>query len=378
MQHRVFPAFPAPLLSALLLSAAAFVLAPAAAAIDLLTLPALQSDKAAKGMLLAVASAGQRIVAAGERGIIVYSDDQGASWKQAQVPASLALTTLHFVSRDIGWAAGHDGVILRTADGARTWRKQFDGNSANALILADLKARIGAAQGRSGQAPATLEALENALADAESSASFGPSMPLLGLWFRDAANGLAVGAFGQLFQTADGGQTWACRNGRISNPEGLHYNSIAQLADGSLMIAGEGGKLRRSRDGGASWETLDTGYRGHLYGALALAGSNKIVAYGFAGTVLTSADDGKTWRSAPKLVNKPLVGGFMLAGGALVLAAGDGQLLLSRDQGKTFSLVKGGAGRPVAALLPRPLRPDQLLAVGAGGSRLLALDGATP
>lgn len=375
MQHRNFPAFPAALLCALLVGAAALVPAPAAAALDLLALPALQSHKAAKGMLLAVASAGQRIVAAGERGIIVYSDDQGASWKQAQVPVSLTLTTLHFVSRDVGWAAGHDGVILRSVDGARTWHKQFDGNTANALILADLKARVAAA---SGQAPAVVEALENALADAESGASFGPSMPLLGLWFRDAANGLAVGAFGQLFQTADGGQTWACRNGRIGNPEGLHYNSIAQMADGSLMIAGEGGKLRRSRDGGASWETFDTGYRGHLYGALTLAGSNKIVAYGFAGSVLTSLDDGKTWGSAPKRLNKALVGGFVQAGGELVLAAGDGQLLRSRDQGMTFSLGKGGAGRPVAALLPRPLGPGQLLAVGAGGARALALDGAAP
>lgn len=373
MQHRNLPAFPAALLCALFMGAAALAPAPAVAAVDLLALPALQSHKAANGMLLAVASAGQRIVTAGERGIIVFSDDQGASWKQAQVPTSVTLTTLHFVSRDVGWAAGHDGVILRTVDGARTWHKQFDGYTANALILADLKARLAAA---SGQTPAAIEALENALADAESGASFGPSMPLLGLWFRDAANGLAVGAFGQLFQTADGGQTWVCRNGRISNPEGLHYNSIAQMADGSLMIAGEGGKLRRSRDGGIHWETLDTGYRGHLYGALTLTGSNTIVAYGFAGNVLTSLDDGKSWNSVPRRLNKALVGGFVQAGGELVLAAGDGQLLLSRDQGKTFSLGKAGAGRPVAAVLPRAIGAGRLLAVGAGGARTLALDGA--
>jgi photosystem II stability/assembly factor-like uncharacterized protein len=374
MQHRFFPASPSRTVGALILGAA-FCLAPAAAAIDLLTLPALQSPKAAKGTLLAIASAGDRLVAAGERGIIVYSDDQGASWKQARVPVSVTLTTLFFASREVGWAAGHDGVIVRTTDAGTTWHKQFDGNAGNALILADLKARLAAAQGNDAS---TRERLENALADAESSSKFGPSLPLLGLWFGDADNGLAVGAFGQLFQTIDGGKSWATLSARISNPEGLHFNSIAKVGDGSLVIAGEGGKLRRSRDRGASWETLDTGYTGHLYGALAPAGSGKIIAFGFGGTVLVSGDNGKNWQRVPKRVNKAIVSGVVLPDGAVVLAAGDGHLLVSRDQGANFDLIEGGAGGPVAALLSGPLATGQLLAVGRGGARTLALGAKAP
>lgn len=374
MQHRFFPAPPFLALGALLLGAA-LCPPPASAAIDLLTLPALQSPKAARGMLLAIAGAGERLVAVGERGIIVFSDDHGANWKQARVPVSLTLTCVFFATREVGWAAGHDGVILRSTDAGATWHKQFDGTLANALVLADLKARLAASQKNASDG----ERLRNALADAEGNSKFGPSPPLLGLWFGDADKGLAVGAFGQLFQTVDGGKSWATLGGRIDNLDGLHFNSIAEAGDGSLLIAGEGGKLRRSRDRGANWETLDTGYAGHLYGALAPpGGGGKIVAFGFGGTVLLSNDNGKSWQSAPKLVNKSLVAGFALPDGALVLAAGDGQLLLSRDQGATFELIKDGAGRPVAALLPRPLRTGRLLAVGGGGARTIALGGKAP
>lgn len=373
MQHRTFP-LPARALCALLLSAVCGM-APASAAVDLLTLPALQSPRAAGSLLLAIASAGTRLVAAGERGIIVYSDDRGATWRQARVPVSLTLTTLFFATANVGWAAGHDGVILRTDDGGASWHKQFDGNNANALILADLKARRAAANGAS---PGAIEALDNALADAESGTSFGPALPLFGLWFENVSHGLAVGAFGQLFQTNDGGRTWSSLGGRIANVEGLHYNSIAMAGDGSLMIAGERGKLRRSRDRGTTWETLDTGYAGHLYGVLAPAGGARLVAFGFGGTVLISDDDGKRWRQAAKLVNKSIVGALVLPDGALALAAGDGQLLISHDHGASYNLIKDGAGRPVAALLRHPLAPGQLLAVGNGGARVIAIGASGP
>ncbi|VXB13078.1 conserved exported hypothetical protein [Massilia sp. 9I] len=355
-------------------AALALAPAPATAAIDLLKVPALQSPIAAKGTLLAVANAGKAIVAAGERGIIVYSHDQGVTWRQARVPVSVTLTSLYFVSDQLGWAAGHDGVILRTVDGARTWHKQFDGNVANALMLDDLRRRRAAAQAAGAAQAELADTLDNAVADLEGSAAFGPSLPLLGIWFADADRGLAVGAFGQLFHTADGGRNWATWGARIDNPEGFHYNSINRIGDGSLVIAGEAGKLRRSRDGGASWETLDTGYAGHLYGVLAPAGSKAIVAFGFGGTVLRSEDDGKSWKALPRLVNKALVGGMVAPDGSLALAAGDGQVLVSRDGGASFTLVKAGAGRPLAALLPQPLGDKRLLAAGSGGTRILVLD----
>ena len=94
---------------------------------DLLELPAEPSASALKHLILDIASAGDRLVAVGEYGNILYSDDQGISWRQAQVPVQVTLTAVHFPTANKGWAVGHDAVILHSEDTGETWRKQLDG-----------------------------------------------------------------------------------------------------------------------------------------------------------------------------------------------------------------------------------------------------------
>ena len=79
--------------------------------VDVLDSPALQSPLAAKGLLNGLALAGDRIVAVGQRGHILISDDKGKSWQQAKVPVSSDLVAVHFPTAQAGWAVGHDGVV---------------------------------------------------------------------------------------------------------------------------------------------------------------------------------------------------------------------------------------------------------------------------
>ena len=53
-------------------------------------------EKIASTLLLDVASAGSRLVAVGQRGHIIYSDDQGKTWVQAKVPSRVLLTAVFF------------------------------------------------------------------------------------------------------------------------------------------------------------------------------------------------------------------------------------------------------------------------------------------
>ncbi|WP_395400771.1 WD40/YVTN/BNR-like repeat-containing protein [Pseudoduganella sp. UC29_106] len=267
---------------------------------DRLDTPAYLAPKASGAMMLDVVRTGNRVVAVGEHGIILYSDTNGRTWHQAAVPVSVTLTAVYFPMPKKGWAVGHDGVILRSEDGGAHWTKQFDGNTANALVLAagqkrEKDARAAFADGVSGQPAAALQAAERALEDAQAGAKFGPSRPLFDVWFKDESEGIAVGSFGQFFHTADGGRTWALWGERIANPDGLHLNAISATAKGVLLIAGETGKVYRSADGGASWVTLETGYTGQLYGVLGIEqeGSREtLIAFGFAGNVFRSTDSG--------------------------------------------------------------------------------------
>ena len=338
-----------------------------AVARDPLQTPARMSARAPKAMLTALALAGPRTVAVGERGIVLVRDGgANAPWRQATVPVSVTLTGVAFADASNGWAVGHDGVILSTNDGGAQWSTRFDGNQANALMLADAKAAVEKAQAAgtgAGAGSAALADAENALGDIEAAAKFGPSRPLLGVWFRDARTGYAVGAYGQAFRTTDGGAHWSSMGAGLPNPEGLHYNAIAGGPGNVLAIAGEGGYVYRSTDGGASWQRIETGYGGQLYGVIFTGRS--MLAYGFGGHVFRSEDGGATWRETPAVTKKSLVGGA-LQGSSIVLAAQDGALLRSDDDGVSFRVMRQGDAVPTAGMLAVN---GTVLLSGVGGVR---------
>src|SRR5688572_5026779 len=86
------------------------------------TLPAAHVRNAVAAPLLASARAGQRVVAVGDHGVILLSDDGASSFRQAKaVPVRSLLTSVQFIDARHGYAAGHDGVVLGTQDGGETW-----------------------------------------------------------------------------------------------------------------------------------------------------------------------------------------------------------------------------------------------------------------
>ena len=96
------------------LAAASAAPATGASFIDPLDAPAMQSPLAARSMLQGVTKAGSRLVAVGQRGHVVYSADNGASWKQASVPVSSDMTAVFFrisVCESGPWAAGGAGGV---------------------------------------------------------------------------------------------------------------------------------------------------------------------------------------------------------------------------------------------------------------------------
>jgi hypothetical protein len=87
---------------------------------------AIQSELATSALLLGITEAGDRLVTVGEYGHILYSDDRGETWVQAEnVPTRITLTAVSFANDQEGWAVGHDAVILHTSDGGTTWERQY-------------------------------------------------------------------------------------------------------------------------------------------------------------------------------------------------------------------------------------------------------------
>jgi photosystem II stability/assembly factor-like uncharacterized protein len=278
---------------------------------DVLEVPAMPSALASSSALRDVTLAGPRLVAVGPRGHILYSDDHGAHWQQAQVPVSADLNAVSFATPELGWAVGHDGVVLHSRDGGVHWHKQLDGRA-----LAE-------------QLPAA--ATDNALLD---------------VWFSDTRNGYAVGVFNLLLRTTDGGEHWQPWLDHSDNPQGLHLTSLAAMGD-DLYITGEQGLLLKWS--GARFSRVDTPYAGTLFGAVGKPGV--LLVYGLRGHAYRSTDGGQQWQPVNTGINTSLTAAGIDRDGQLWLASQAGDLLLSRDDGASFSQVPQSARGPVTALV---------------------------
>jgi photosystem II stability/assembly factor-like uncharacterized protein len=317
--------------AALVLAATSCIATGAPVIPSVLNEPALQSPRALGAAMLAIARAGSRLVAAGERGTVLLSDDGGTSWRQAHVPVQTTLTALRFVDERTGWAVGHLGVILKTEDAGQTWRKQLDGVQAAMLMAQALRA--------SGD-----EKLQRAAQRYEEE---GPDKPFFDVDFHDARHGVAVGAYNLAFTTRDGGATWAPL--LLPNPKSLHLYAVRHAA-GGLFIAGEQGLLVRSD--GANHVVLTSPYKGSFFGLLPTRGG-ALLAFGLRGHAFRSSDAGASWQKLDTGVAASLNAGIELPDGTLTLLAQTGDLLTSRDGGQSFTR-RAGDGVPAAGLAALP------------------------
>lgn len=274
---------------------------------------------APKSLLLAVARAGDKLVAVGDRGHVLLSSDQGRSWTQSVVPARALLTGVSFPDARHGWAVGHDGVILATTDGGQTWKRQDAGRDLETVYL--------------------------------------------DVHFRDITSGFAIGAYGKFMVTADGGKTWTAAH---PSEDEVHYNRLTAGADGTLYLAGEGGLLLISRDGGKKWTRSEVPYDGSLFGALPLD-KNRVIVYGLRGHILRSEDQGDNWTDESNQLQVLIMGGTRLSTGRIVLAGQGGNFFVSHDRGVTFDHWKpADFGTSVAAVIETG--DGALLTVGEAGA----------
>lgn len=287
---------------------------------DVLDMPARLSERAKSAVLNAVAIAGQRVVAVGEAGIILLSDDNGQTWRQAKVvPTSVTLTNVRFATASTGWAVGHSGVVLKTTDSGENWARQLDGKQAAQIELAAADAAM----------QSNAEAGARRQRDAQRMVTEGADKPFLDVYFFDEQNGLVVGAYGLIFATRDGGKTWVSQLGLVDNPKSRHLYHFA-VAGTELLLTGEQGALYRVSEAGQRFTAMSSPYAGTLFGALAVPGGNTLV-FGLRGNAFVSPDQGTSWTKVDFGQPITLTAGTRLRDGRWVVADETGRVLVSRD-----------------------------------------------
>jgi photosystem II stability/assembly factor-like uncharacterized protein len=293
--------------------------------------PAIAVKSPATTVLIGITNAGHRLVAFGVHGVIIYSDDNGQSWKQAAVPVDVSITCAAFANAQDGWAAGHDGVILHTADGGASWQKQLDGNAANKLILQAAQAAVA----RGDPSPGTPRAIMRANHFLQG----GPENPFLSILAIDPRDALVFGAYRIVMKTTDGGNTWMDWSLHIADP--ISHNLYDAAAVGqNIYVAGEAGSVFRSTDGGMNFPSVTAPGSSTLFAVLP-AGDGAVFACGVAGQAFRSADLGQTWQQVNFNTQYNLIAAETLTGGGIVVGSEAGVLYISFDHAKTFSALPG-------------------------------------
>ena len=295
---------------------------------------AIESQKAASSLLLDITYAGERLVAVGDRGHILYSDDGGNSWAQAKVPTRQLLTAVSFADEKHGWAVGHDALILATNDGGQSWTQQYENRESE--------------------------------------------VPLLDVWFENPQHGFATGAYGVLLETTDG-QNWEDVADRLDNEDGTHLNAITEIEGSGLFIVGEMGGMFRSADMGETWERVESPYQGSFFGVVSGGEPGVVVAFGLRGHLFRSNDFGDSWQAIELLDNGDaieagLADGNRLPDGRIVVVGHGGTVLSSVDNGESFKLFSRPDRRSLSGVAGNA--DGNLVLVGQSGVRVVSPDGA--
>jgi len=236
-------------------------------------------------LLAATFAAGLRVVAAGEDGVTVVSDDAGNTWRPLGERLSQTFTRIRAVSASLVFAVGPNGTLARTSDGGRSW------------------------------APLGVSTSED----------------VIDVSFADAFVGYAVDAAGTVLRTENGGISWQILNtGYSATPQ-----AVLALDPRTVLLIGGRGVLR-STDGGDTFSRV----RARIVAAARLfnvdrAGS-RVFAYG-SKNIVASSDRGRTWKKVLR-PRKALLASLDFVSARIGFVLGqDGQLFKTRHGGRRWA-----------------------------------------
>lgn len=325
-----------------------------------------------------VTSVGDHVWCVGDRGVVVRSEDAGASWSTVALPVDAQLTSVSFLTDRIGFVGGvvyapaekrFVGMILKTSDGGNSWT--VSSGSRASTLMTDQKGRT-----KSGLPPVRSMRffdLENgivvcstneALADAEvlRTDDGGATWKALETeakstkWTRAAfatsQDGVIVGR-GNSFGAVVGSQLIG-----LASPEPV----VQQVRGASLSkqrtgwLVGDGGFVLCSDNGGISWkppqERLPESMNSILdFYDVDQRGRN-VCLVGRPGTsVLMANVDGRSWRVGRLSGSVPLHCVRFVSDQVLVAAGAMGVVHRSADGGQTWRAVRNSGYRASVLLM---------------------------
>ena len=294
--------------------------------------------------------------AVGDRGTIWYTSDGGTNWSPQRSNADCRLSTVYFLDKRIGWAAGGwthpythvtSGIVLRTRDGGATWTSDRGSLLPSIRSIKFFDTAHGVAVGaQSAMFPAGIFTTDDGGRSWTALSPSGDQAWLTGD-FADPNTGIVAGRAGVVA---------AIRRKAVEQTKNtdfglrsLHRVRLGQTV-GSAWLVGDGALVMNSDDGGRSWQTptaeIPSTMRNQFdFHALAIHQDHVWIA-GSPGTrVLRSSDAGQTWTVHETQQSAP-IRSLSFVDANRGWAVGDfGTILSTQDGGRTWRLQHSGGTR---------------------------------
>ncbi|SDP77608.1 Uncharacterized protein SAMN04488595_12224 [Ralstonia sp. 25mfcol4.1] len=246
---------------------------------------------------------------------------------------------------------GANGVVLLSDDAGRSYRQAKSVPVSSTLTSTSFPtSNLGWAVGHWG---AILNTNDGGETWKVQRLDTSEDRPLFAVDFTDEQHGVAVGLWSLVLTTDDGGKTWQERQILTKAGKKSDANLLGIFSDrkGSIYATAEKGQVFRSTDHGHNWDAIETGYKGSLWTGAVLE-DGAILVGGQRGTLMRSADGGRTWVTIP-LGTKNSVTTISEQGKAVLVGGLDGLQMLSHDRGLSFSSAPKQSGESVTVALPR-------------------------
>jgi photosystem II stability/assembly factor-like uncharacterized protein len=184
----------------------------------------------------------------------------------------------------------------------------------------------------------------------------------------DANVGWAVGSFGSVYHTLDGGKHW--RGQRTPTTQHLYGVSFGDAENG--WAVGRSGTIIHTADGGAHWVTQQSNTSKHLF-KVHFFDSQEGWAVGDRGAVLQTIDGGITWRDRSLGEDRILYAVDFADPDTGWMAGELGLIRRTTDGGKTWALQQAGTQKTLFGLAA--VSKAKAWAVGIDGLVVRTVDG---
>jgi len=271
--------------------------------------------RATHDVLLGVARAGNRIVAVGDRGHVLLSDDEGGHWRIARTPTDLLLTAVVFVSPTDGYAVGQDEILLHSADAGETWTQEHLAKDSDQALFSVI--------------------------------SVGPN------------HLFASGAYNATVETLDG-TTW--KDGKLPDLDDDYHLNCATARGNDILVTGESGHaFLRSAD---TWAAMKLPYDGSQFACLT-GPDGSFYSFGLRGTAFKALPGATSWTKMELGTDHSIFGATKLSDGRFALVGGNGTALLLDPGTGTIITLRPPSEHTLSAVIEG--QGGKLIAVGDDG-----------